>query len=129
MRDTVYDVDPFFASVPALSKFRTPANPGAKEKAAVPGLILSKPTAMLPPAGVDMSFDMGADQILDMGADLAPLNEGDEEAPIVPDGVEGEQSHMRLVDVSVMCRYLAAQCQVSSINLDLYMDTQLVRWL
>jgi hypothetical protein len=118
-RGSVYVSDPFFAG-PGTSTFRTPANLGAKSTPILPGTMDPPSKPIPPPSGIDMSFDMRRDKPLDIAADLAPLSERDEEMHVMPDGVEGETPHTRLVDVSVMCRYLAAQCQVLRVFLSVF---------
>jgi hypothetical protein len=118
-RGSAYVSDPFFTG-PGTSTFRTPANPGAKSKPILP-VTMDPSSKLIPlPSNIDMSFDMRRDKPLDLAADLAPLSERDEEMHIMPDGVEGETPHTRLVDVSVMCRYLAAQCQVFRVFLSAF---------
>ncbi|KAG8842054.1 anaphase promoting complex subunit cdc16, partial [Serendipita sp. 405] len=118
-RDPVTD-DPFLASAsgPAF-RFKVTTN------ASVPKLQLplkgnlefmdaqsrQAKGSILPPSGLDEMDRIDEDE----GKPILP----DEVAPLVgpeeimpPEGMEDDSPQSRLVDMSVMCRYLAAQCQV-----------------
>ncbi|PVF99781.1 TPR-like protein [Serendipita vermifera] len=115
-RDTGYEVDPFLASVPGgPSKFKTPAPigfSGAFNKAPFTGKHTDiKPTyqSQLP---LDTLVDVAGLHISNPGKEKEAA-EDDKEAHRDDVALLGEaQISARLIDLSVMCRYLAAQCQV-----------------